>query len=325
MQYVDDKIKTTIFKYTDFPLNLALTCRNWSLIVKDPNAKFEWLVVHYGKEHVLFYAVALGPTFIDAALCQTLIARNIMIPRYFIQRLLMHFGNYDQKLFQLNIEYNVGTNNKGNDMELLFHAAGPHVINYEYRMLKKILKVIKDLFLNNRFVPFLPRSKAFQLDSNTVSHINQSSIPKAYPSKDGYLGNDKFNSIKQIKSFDFLGQGNFLRQYQTRPLTVLMLRMRPLRRINQRRRHYQLRRRQIMNNIYQRHNLNVPIDNEDTLNRIANLPRQQITNDPLIDQFFNGYVSIDNEDTLNRIANLPRQQITNDPLIDQFFHGSLFI
>ena len=33
---------------------------------------------------------------------------------------------------------------------------------------------------------------------------------------------------------------------------------------------------------------------------------------------------IDNRDTLNRIADLP-QQTVNDPLINEFFNGSLFI
>jgi hypothetical protein len=33
---------------------------------------------------------------------------------------------------------------------------------------------------------------------------------------------------------------------------------------------------------------------------------------------------IDNVDTLNRISNLPPQRITDDPLIDQFFNGSSF-
>ena len=45
-------------------------------------------------------------------------------------------------------------------------------------------------------------------------------------------------------------------------------------------------RRQRNTNVYRMPN--VPINNEDTLNRIANLPSQIIINDPLIDQFFNG-------------------------------------
>ena len=102
-----DEIKINIFKYVDHSLNLALTCRNWSVIAKDPHAKSEWLLVHYGKAHALFYAVRLGPTFIDIPVCQILIARKVFISRYFIQRLLMHFGKFDQKLIELKMEHNV--------------------------------------------------------------------------------------------------------------------------------------------------------------------------------------------------------------------------
>src|SRR2546425_972718 len=54
------------------------------------------------------HAVRLGPTFIDIPVCQTLITRKVIISRYFAQRLLMHFGKYDQKLIKLKIEHNLG-------------------------------------------------------------------------------------------------------------------------------------------------------------------------------------------------------------------------
>ena len=111
MQYFQNfeyEIKIIIFKYVNSPLNLALTCRNWSAIAKDPYAKTEWLIIRYGKAHALFNAVRLGPTFIDIPVCQTLITRKVIISRYFVQRLLMHFGKYDQKLIELKIEHNVG-------------------------------------------------------------------------------------------------------------------------------------------------------------------------------------------------------------------------
>src|SRR5437763_924914 len=108
LQNIEYEIMITIFKYVNFPLNLALTCRNWSIIAKDPYAKTEWLIVHYGKAHALLHAVRLGPTFIDIPVCQTLITRKVIISRYFVQRLLMHFGKYDQKLIELKIEHNVG-------------------------------------------------------------------------------------------------------------------------------------------------------------------------------------------------------------------------
>ncbi|UZO22448.1 uncharacterized protein OCT59_014811 [Rhizophagus irregularis] len=159
-----------------------------------------------------------------------LITRKVPISRYFIQRLLMHFGKYDQKLIELKIEHNVGQLNadrirafqqkikspwtsnlpifvftylldegykqlanmnetlpsKGNDMELFhFLSAGPHVINYAPGMLRKNLKDIEDLILNKRFVPFPPRTKAYQLDLNS----------DPYPSKDGFENNRQLNVI----------------------------------------------------------------------------------------------------------------------------------
>lgn len=76
-----------------------------------------------------------------------------------------------------------------------------------------------------------------------------------------------------------------------RSLTVLpvfinnvgILGAQPLRNVNQRRWN---RLQRYRNRIFRRYN--GPINNEDTLNRIAQLPIQQITNDPLINQFFNG-------------------------------------
>ena len=108
IQNFEYEIKINIFKYVNYPLNLALTCRNWSIIAKDPYAKTEWLIIHYGKAHALFHAVRLGPTFIDITVCQILITRKVIISRYFVQRLLMHFGKYDQKLIKLKIEHYVG-------------------------------------------------------------------------------------------------------------------------------------------------------------------------------------------------------------------------
>src|SRR6266496_1714005 len=99
-------IKINIYKYVDFPLNLTLTCRDWSVISKDAYAKSEWLLVHFGKIHALFHAVRLGPTFINISVCQMLITKKVPISRYFIQRLVMNFEKYDQKLIELKIEHN---------------------------------------------------------------------------------------------------------------------------------------------------------------------------------------------------------------------------
>ena len=103
-EHLVDEIMINIFKYVNYPLNLALTCRNWSIITKDPYAKTEWLIEHYGKGHALFHAVRLGLTFIDMTVCQSLIERKVMTSRYFIQILLKHFRIYSEKLIKLKIE-----------------------------------------------------------------------------------------------------------------------------------------------------------------------------------------------------------------------------
>src|SRR5437762_3218157 len=46
MQYFEYEIKINVFRYVQYTLNLVLTCRSWSVIVKDLFAKAEWLIVH---------------------------------------------------------------------------------------------------------------------------------------------------------------------------------------------------------------------------------------------------------------------------------------
>ena len=94
-QDLEVEVKINIFKHVDYLTNLALTCLRWSKIVNDPYAKTEWLIERYEKAHAMFHAVRLGPSFIDIPVCQNLFAKNVIISKYFIQRLLMHFGRCD--------------------------------------------------------------------------------------------------------------------------------------------------------------------------------------------------------------------------------------
>ena len=49
----------------------------------------------------------LGSNFLNLDVIQALLARNAVLSQYFVQRLLMHFGTYDEKLIELKIEHNV--------------------------------------------------------------------------------------------------------------------------------------------------------------------------------------------------------------------------
>src|SRR5688572_2599586 len=102
-----NELRIEIFKLVDKPLHLSLTDRRWYLVSRDPHARAEWLIYKYGKSHALFHAVRLGNNFINEEVVQALLARNATLSRYFVQRLLMHFGIYDEKLIELKIEHNV--------------------------------------------------------------------------------------------------------------------------------------------------------------------------------------------------------------------------
>jgi len=240
MQYFKnlmDEIKINIFKRVIHPLNLALSCRNWSIIAKDPYAKTEWLIEHYGKEHAFFYAVRLGLTFIDLTVCQSLIERKVLSSRYFVQILLKHLRMYNQKLVELKIEHNF--NHSGADTKHAFQQkiasswtrnlliftfinllneresinvrkdllsndtelANPCISNVFAETLSNNLKDIK--YSINKLITF--PSKSIQLNFKSVTCTHKSLL---IPEKYRYPLKNKFDPIK---FFDFLQKEIFLR------------------------------------------------------------------------------------------------------------------
>jgi hypothetical protein len=107
MDLLYNELRIEIFKFVSKPISLIIADRKWYAISQDPHARTEWLIYKYGKAHALFYAVRLGRTFITKDVVVDLLARHAVMSRYFIQRLLMHFGAYDEKLIELKIEHNV--------------------------------------------------------------------------------------------------------------------------------------------------------------------------------------------------------------------------
>ncbi|CAG8648423.1 10077_t:CDS:1, partial [Scutellospora calospora] len=219
-----DETMIYIFKYVKHPLNLIISCKRWSLISKDSQARAEWIIFQYGRAHCLFYAIKLGPTFISVAVSRTIITKGGILSRYFIQKLFIHYGKYDLKLIELKISHNIGQTNidriqqknstpwasdlpihvyiflmteaskifkdqlyiKGNDLELFHYlSGGPHTINYAPIVLKKNEEEIKNLILNMKFIPFPPRK----------SDNSQTNLPEEYPPKDGHENNKQLNLI----------------------------------------------------------------------------------------------------------------------------------
>ncbi|CAG8571067.1 15783_t:CDS:2, partial [Cetraspora pellucida] len=108
---LSDEILINIFKFVRFPLNLILTCKSWYNISSDHMVRAEWIVYQYGRAHALFYAIRLGSNFINSSVAKAIVTNGAIISSYFIKRLLLHFGKFDQQLETLKMEHNVNNQN----------------------------------------------------------------------------------------------------------------------------------------------------------------------------------------------------------------------
>ncbi|CAG8515545.1 5751_t:CDS:1 [Scutellospora calospora] len=218
-----NEVMIYMFKFVKHPLNLMISCKRCSFICKDSQSKAEWIIFQFGRAHCLFNAIRLGPTFISVDVAQAIISKGGILSRYFAQRLIIHYGEYDQKLIELKISHNIGQTNivgiqqniihwasnlpisvyifllteasnqfkdklciKGNDLEL-FHllTGGPHSINVASTILKRNKDDIIDLILHKKFIPFPPRNS----DDRQINPIEE------YPPKDGHENTRQLNII----------------------------------------------------------------------------------------------------------------------------------
>lgn len=244
--------------------------KSQSVIVKDLYAKIEWLLMQHGK--------ALGPTFIDMAVCQYLTSRKMS--RYFIRRMLTHL-KCNQKLIMPKLEQSASqldviktrafqrkrihshrTNNslfifaylhhklaqanlpsKGNKVELFRPFFTRPAVNYAPRMLIN-LKETKDEDSN----PFLSKSRTSQLKNfNRDVHIYRQHTN---------------NNVEALSSRDG------------------------------RKRQNQYERKRNTNRVYKKRvrQLNIQTNNQDVLDRIMNLPTQLNVDNPQIYEFYNGFL-----------------------------------
>ncbi|CAG8743149.1 17226_t:CDS:2 [Cetraspora pellucida] len=84
-------------------------CRRLAIISKDPQVKAAWIIYQFGVAHCLFYAVKLGPSYLDVAVAQAIISQGGILSRYFVQRLHMNFGASDEKLIELKAAHGIGS------------------------------------------------------------------------------------------------------------------------------------------------------------------------------------------------------------------------
>ncbi|CAG8680713.1 12840_t:CDS:2, partial [Cetraspora pellucida] len=88
-----------IFKYIKPLIHVMLTCKLFSDVITNLQFKKIWILSQFGKSHVLFYAVRLGPNFIDIDFTKIII-KETGISRYFIQRLSLTIGTINPVLLE---------------------------------------------------------------------------------------------------------------------------------------------------------------------------------------------------------------------------------
>ncbi|RGB34479.1 hypothetical protein C1646_760496 [Rhizophagus diaphanus] len=196
---------------------------------------------------------------------------------------------------------------KGNTHALFYKIAALPLMHFgkNYQLVNRIRSIqqkFKSSFINN--IPLDEGYKAkirdmalFHADYHVINHVNIENILTALPklfqldlNNDGFHINQLSKNGYKNKTFLSLSMEHC---FQTTPLTVfrLSINVGTSRYINQRRHTSyigRLRRQRNINRIYRRYQRNASANNEDTMNRIMNLP-PQITNDQSIYQFFNGF------------------------------------
>lgn len=96
--------KQYIFIIMSEPASLAEVSKEWNEISNDTIVRARWLVYHYGKPHALFYAFKRGSHFLNEKVLDSIFAIGVIPSRYFVQRMMLSFGNEDSDLIMLKIE-----------------------------------------------------------------------------------------------------------------------------------------------------------------------------------------------------------------------------
>lgn len=174
-----------------------------------------------------------GPSFINVQLVQILISNGVIMSRYFMQRLLKHFGRYDADLINLKVQHHFSQFNlehlqqrlrtswgsnlssetftmlliegfknfgnetpvQGNDMELFhFLSGGPFFINHAPAKLNASIQKIEELIKKYHFIPFPRRPKQRLADFEDEN----ANARDSYAVEAEYPSKDGFENLKQM-------------------------------------------------------------------------------------------------------------------------------
>ena len=117
MERLPPELFIEIYKHVEQPISLILVNKEFHQLCIHPVTKSKWALANFGKIHALFFAISLGKTFITVDVIKSLLALKVNFSRYFIQRLLLQYGQYDEGLIQLKLRDNNNNNFQETDQD----------------------------------------------------------------------------------------------------------------------------------------------------------------------------------------------------------------
>src|SRR5437764_9635990 len=117
MKELPPELFIEVYKHIRYPISLILVNKEFHRLCIDPVTKSKWALANFGRIHVLFFAISLGETFITVDVIKSLLALKANFSRYFTQRLLLQYGQYDEELIRLKLQDNNNNNNNNNSQE----------------------------------------------------------------------------------------------------------------------------------------------------------------------------------------------------------------
>src|SRR5947209_16103454 len=111
METLPPELFIEIYQHIRYPISLILVNKQFHHLCTISVAKSTWALANFGRIHTLFYAISLGKSFITVDVIKSLLALKVNFSRYFIQRLLLQYGQYDEELIRLKLQDNNNNNN----------------------------------------------------------------------------------------------------------------------------------------------------------------------------------------------------------------------
>src|SRR5437660_735775 len=106
MKKLPPELFIEIYQHIRYPISLILVNKQFHHLCTISVAKSTWALANFGRIHTLFYAISLGKSFITVDVVKSLLALKVNFSRYFIQRLLLQYGQYDEESIKLKLQYN---------------------------------------------------------------------------------------------------------------------------------------------------------------------------------------------------------------------------